>query len=254
MEAMLLALAAMAMQGSMRLVWRDEFNRNGLPDPKRWTYEKGYVRNQEEQFYTEGRRENARVESGRLIIEARRDGFEGHPVSSASLITKGKASWTYGRIEVRAKLPKGRGTWPAIWTLGDDIDTVGWPGCGEIDIMENVGFDPDMAHFTIHSTGLDGNGHEASSGRVEVPSLSDAFHVYTLDWTPERIEWRLDGRIVHVYAKAEPKGVKWVYDKPQYLMLNLAMGGAWGGQKGVDPAVYPAKFEVDYVRVYQRPK
>ena len=248
---MLLALAAMAVQGPWKLVWRDEFNRNGLPDPKKWAYEKGFVRNKEAQFYTEGRLENARVENGKLVIEARQDDFEGHPISSACLITKGRASWTYGRIEVRAKIPTGRGAWPAIWTLGDDAAD-GWPGCGEIDIMENVGFDPDAAHFTVHSTGLDGTGHESWGERTNVAGLSKAFHVYALEWTPERIEWKLDGKTVHVYAKAEPHGVKWVFDKPQYLMLNLAIGGAWGGQKGIDPAIYPCRYEIDYVRVYER--
>ena len=251
---MLLALAAMAVQGPWKLVWRDEFNRNGLPDPKRWTYEKGFVRNKEAQFYTEGRLENARVENGKLIIEARQDDFEGHPISSACLVTKGRASWTYGRIEVRAKLPKGRGVWPAIWTLGDDDAAVGWPGCGEIDIMENVGFDPDVVLATIHSTGPDGTGHEALSGKATIPNLAAAFHVFALEWTPDRIEWKSDDKTVHVYTKADPKGVKWVFDKPQYLLLNLAIGGSWGGQQGVDPALFPARYEIDYVRIYGRPK
>ena len=247
---MLLALATMvATQGSWRLVWRDEFNQGGRPDPKKWTYERGFVRNDEAQFYTDDRRENARVENGRLVIEARKDGFEGHPVSSASLTTKGLASWTYGRIEVRAKIPTGKGAWPAIWTLGDGGR---WPEDGEIDIMENVGMDPDRAVFTVHSTALDGKGKASWGTSTTVPHLASDYHVYSIEWGPGAIEWKLDGKTVHVYGKAEPHGVAWTFDKPQYLLLNLAIGGAWGGQQGVDDAIFPARYEIDYVRVYQR--
>ena len=245
---MLLA-TLLVLQGSWKLVWSDEFNRPGAPDPAKWGYEKGFVRNQEVQFYTEGRAENARVENGKLVIEARKDGFGGHPVSSASLTTQGKASWTYGKIEVRAKIPKGKGTWPAIWTLG----TGGrWPDDGEIDILENVGYEPNTAHFTVHSTKLDGTGHEGWCEGTEVPNLSAAFHTYTLEWTPEGMDWKLDGGLVHRYSKADPHGVKWTFDKPQYLILNLAIGGAWGGQQGIDESIYPSRFEIDYVRVYAK--
>ena len=246
---MLFALATMAMQGSWRLVWRDEFNRDGQPDPTKWGYEKGFVRNQEAQFYAEDRRENARVENGRLLIEARKDGFGGHPVSSASLTTQGKASWTYGRIEVRAKIPTGKGTWPAIWMLG----TGGrWPQDGEIDILENVGFDPNKAVFTVHSTKLDGTGHEGWGESITVPNLSAAYHVYSLEWSPSAMVWSVDGKVSHTYTKADPHGVAWIFDKPQYLLLNLAIGGAWGGQQGVDDSIFPARYEIDYVRVYQK--
>lgn len=249
---MLLALATLAMQGSWRMVWRDEFNRNGAPDPQKWGYEKGFVRNKEVQFYTDERRENARVEGGRLIVEARKDDFQGHPVSSASLTTKGKASWTYGRIEARAKIPTGKGTWPAIWMLGDDREGVGWPKCGEIDILENVGHDPDKAVFTVHSTKVGGEGHAQYGSALAVPGLPSAYHVYSVEWSPSAIVWSMDGKTVHTYSKADPHDVAWVFDKPQYLILNLAIGGSWGGQKGVDESIYPARFEVDYVRVYQK--
>ena len=246
---MLLALAMAATQGSWRLVWRDEFNGSGRPDPTKWGYEKGFVRNDEKQFYTDDRRENARVENGRLLIEARKDGFGGHPISSASLTTQGKASWTYGRIETRAKIPTGKGTWPAIWMLGDGGR---WPQDGEIDILENVGFDPNKAVFTVHSTKLDGTGHEGWGESVAIPNLPAAYHVYSLEWSPSAMVWSVDGKVDHTYTKADPHGVAWVFDKPQYLLLNLAIGGAWGGQQGVDDSIFPARYEVDYVRVYQR--
>lgn len=248
---MLLALATVAMQGSWKLVWRDEFNYDGPPDPAKWGYEKGFVRNKEAQYYTADRRENARVENGKLVIEARKDDFEGHPVSSASLTTQGHASWTYGRIEVRAKIPTGKGTWPAIWMLGDD-HADGWPKCGEIDILENVGFDPNEAVFTVHSTKPDGTGHAAWGESTTVPNLPAAYHVYAVEWSASAIVWSMDGKTVHVYSKADPHGVAWVFDKPQYLLLNLAVGGAWGGQQGIDDTIFPARYEIDYVRVYQR--
>lgn len=246
---MLLALVMATAQGSWRLVWRDEFNGSGRPDPTKWGYETGFVRNDEKQFYTEDRRENARVENGRLVVEARKDGFGGHPISSASLTTKGKASWTYGRIEVRAKIPTGKGTWPAIWMLGAGGR---WPEDGEIDILENVGFDPDKAVFTIHAPKKDGTGHGSWGEATTVPGLPAAYHVYSLEWGPGAIEWRLDGRVVHTFTKNDPHDVAWVFDRPQYLLLNLAIGGAWGGQQGVDDAIFPARYEIDYVRVYQR--
>jgi beta-glucanase (GH16 family) len=250
---MLATMLAMTMvQGSWRMVWRDEFNGSGRPDPKRWTFEKGFVRNNEVQYYTEDRPKNARIENGKLVIEARKDNFEGHPVSSASLTTQGRASWTYGRIEVRAKIPTGKGSWPAIWTLGDNITTAGWPKCGEIDILEAVGHEKDKAFFTVHSTKLDGTGHEGWGESAPLPNSGADFHTYAIEWSPDRIEWKLDGRTVHSYSKGDPHGVAWVFDKPQYLILNLAIGGAWGGQQGVDESIYPSRFEIDYVRVYQR--
>lgn len=250
---MLLAMATMAtmaMPGAWRLVWRDEFDKSGRPDPAKWGYEKGFVRNDELQFYTEDRRENARVEQGRLVIEARKDGFEGHPVSSASLTTRGKAAWTFGKIEVRARIPTGKGTWPAIWMLGAGGR---WPQDGEIDILEAVGHEKDKAFATIHSTKLGGTEHEAYGVSAFVPDLGKEFHTYALEWTTDQIVWTIDGKPVHRYAKADPHGVAWVFDKPQYLILNLAIGGSWGGQQGVDESIYPARFEVDFVRVYQKP-
>jgi beta-glucanase (GH16 family) len=232
------------------LQWADEFDGGPAPDPRIWSYEVGYVRNKEEQFYTSDRRDNARVENGRLMIEARRDGFEGHPITSASLHTAGKRPLRYGRIEVRAKIPTGRGTWPAIWTLGENRRDVGWPRCGEIDIMENVGFAPGVIHANIHTAAYN---HTRGTGRgshIDAGRPWDAFHVYAVEWWPDRLEFFLDDTRYFVYRKERDDEAVWPFDQPHYLILNLAIGGAWGGQKGVDPGIFPVTYEIDYVRYF----
>jgi len=229
-----------------KLVWSEEFNRPGQPDPSKWDYEVGFVRNHEAQYYTRNRAENAHVDGGHLTIEARKETFEKATVTSASLTSR--QSWTYGRIEVRAKIPTGRGTWPAIWMLGTNIKEVGWPACGEIDIMENVGFDPDKIHCTVHTR--DAAGKHASKGNsINADKPYDGFHVYAVDWTAKQMVFTYDGKVVLTYANDGTN--PWPFDKPQYLILNLAIGGEWGGQKGVDEAIFPSKYLVDYVRVYQ---
>ncbi len=228
------------------LVWSDEFNRPGQPDPAEWDREVGFIRNNEMQFYTRNRLENARVEGGHLTIEARKEEYENAHVTSASLTSR--QNWTYGRIEVRAKMPTGRGTWPAIWMLGNNIREVGWPACGEIDIMENVGFDPDHIYCTVHTQGADGK-HASKGGNIVAERPYDGFHLYAVDWDAHRMEFTYDGR--HVFTYENDGKNPWPFDKPQYLILNLAIGGAWGGQKGVDDTIFPSKFLIDYVRVYQ---
>ncbi len=244
------------------LVWHDEFNINGAPDPKKWDYEEGFERNNESQYYTRDRRENARVENGHLVIEARKEaitidrGGKPTPVqyTSASLITRGRASWTYGRIEVRAKLPAGRGTWPAIWTLGENIKTVGWPACGEIDIMEFVGHDPDTVHFNVHTKGFNHTKGNGRGSKAKLSEASTAFHTYMLEWSPEKLQFHLDGKPVFTCANDHTGPDSWPFDAPQYLLLNLAIGGSWGAQKGIDDSLFPHRFLIDYVRVYQKKK
>lgn len=248
-------LQAQSQPSYTKLVWADEFNNAGLPDPKNWTYEDGYVRNKELQFYTRNRAENAKVENGNLVITARNDSmrYNGQvmPITSASLITKGLHEWTYGRIEVRAKIPSSLGTWPAIWTLGSNLKEVGWPLCGEIDIMEHVGYMPDTLHFNVHTKKYN---HAIGTGRgtqVPAPQAYASYHVYAVEWFPDRIDWYLDGKQVFS-VKNDGTGVEaWPFDKPQYLILNLAFGGAWGGTRGVDYKSLPQQMLVDYVRVYQ---
>ncbi|MGA4643771.1 glycoside hydrolase family 16 protein [Limisphaera sp. 4302-co] len=262
---------AMAAPGSdWKLVWADEFDRPGLPDPTRWNYEEGFVRNRELQYYTVARTNNARVENGLLIIEAHKERFPNRrhrpdapperwqqsrqfaEYTSASLTTRDRASWTYGRFEIRARVPGGRGTWPAVWMLGTNITEVGWPACGEIDILEYVGHEPGIVHANVHTRGYNhvrGNGRGA---RLRVPDAETNFHTYALEWTPERLDFFVDDRKFFTLENDGTGADSWPFDAPQYLILNLAIGGAWGGQQGVDDSIFPCRFEIDYVRVYQR--
>ncbi len=229
-----------------KLVWSDEFNYKGLPDPAKWGYEVGFVRNHEPQFYTKARLENARVDGQNLVIEFRKDDFQGHPYSSASLTTRRKASWTYGRIEVKAQLPSGRGIWPAIWTLGN---TGGWPAGGEIDIMEHWGSNPNVVAVHVHT------GSEFSGPRKENPSKSltvddiyHKFHVYAVEWFPDHMDFFVDDDKYFTFKKDDSLGaLQWPFDKPQYLILNVAAESS-----GVDDAVLPQAMKIDYVRVYQK--
>jgi beta-glucanase (GH16 family) len=231
------------------LVWGDEFDIDGLPDELRWDYESGFVRNKERQFYTRRRAENARVEKGTLVIEARKEPYETAQYTSASLTSR--ASWRYGRVDVRAKLPAGRGTWPAIWTLGTNIRDVGWPACGEIDIMEHVGFDPGRIHANIHTTAYNHVKRTNKGNSIVVSKPDDDFHVYSTTWTSSQIETFVDGQRYFTFPKEEGGEAVWPFDNPQYLILNLAIGGTWGGQKGIDDGAFPARFVIDYVRVYR---
>ena len=264
-----LLMAASVYGSEWKLVWTDEFNNPGLPDPAKWNYEEGFIRNNEAQYYTRGRSENARVEDGMLIIEARKERFKnpGYDPSaqgdsrrsrefaeftSASLTTHGKASWNHGRIEVRAKLPPGRGTWPAIWTLGTNISQVSWPACGEIDIMEFVGFDPGVIHANIHTKKYNHLQKNGKGSQIKIPGASQDFHVYAVEWDAKQMDFFVDDKKYFTYTNEGSGQDAWPYDHDQYLILNLAIGGAWGGQKGIDESRFPQRYYIDYVRVYQR--
>ncbi len=246
-----------------RLVWSDDFSKDpdGLPDPTKWGYEEGFIRNHESQYYTKARLENARVEKGQLVIEARKENYVyddsvDHSTlpahyTSAALETIGKADWTYGRIEVRAKLPAGKGVWPAIWTLGSNINQpgVGWPRCGEIDIMELVGKQPGVIHGTIHYYA---NGKHVGKGtEIPIAHPESDFHVYSAEWTPDRIDIYVDDKKYNSFdlSLASNDGQN-PFRKPQYLILNLALGGDWGGP--IDDSIFPQRMTVDYVHIYQK--
>ncbi|MDQ8181863.1 family 16 glycosylhydrolase [Pelagicoccus sp. SDUM812005] len=238
-----------------QLVWSDEFEGEGLPNSQWWDFEVGYLRNNELQYYTAKRLENCRQENGHLIIEARNDHYQGNAVTSASLTSQRAASWTYGRIEARAKVAPGRGTWPAIWMLGDNIGEVGWPHCGEIDIMEFVGYDPDTVHGTVHTTSYNHIQNTARGGSIDYDDLTQAMHTYAVEWEPEEIRFYVDDVLYYTFTNdGQGNDATWPFHRPQHLKLNLAIGGDWGGAFGVDPSLYPTQFLIDYVRVYQRPE
>jgi len=251
-----------------KLIWSDEFDKDGLPDPAKWDYEEGLVRNEEAQYYTRERLENARVENGMLVIEGRKEQFknkaykpgstawktknENAEYTAASIITRGKFSVTYGRIEARAKIPQGLGTWPAIWMLGDTRNTgKGWPVCGEIDIMEFVGKEPDKIHGTVHFSKA--GKHKSNGGKLTTEKPFDDFHIYAIEWDTEKIDFYFDDKKYHSFklSDAEEGGYN-AFRNPFYILLNFAIGGQWGGK--IDDSILPQKFLVDYIRVYQRAK
>ena len=242
-----------------QLVWSDEFKYRGLPDPAKWSYDVGGHGwgNKELQYYTERRAENARVEKGVLVIEARRDRWQEHEYTSARLVSKSKGDWTYGRFEVKAKLPSGRGTWPAIWMLPTAKDYGGWPNGGEIDIMEHVGFDPGVVHASIHTKAYNHTIHTEKTARVNVSDVSSKFNVYAVEWTPNEIRGFVNDQHYFTFknerlTNTEADFRQWPFDKPFHLLLNIAVGGNWGGAQGVDERIWPQRMEIDYVRVYQR--
>ncbi len=246
-----------AKPANWKLVWSDEFDKDGLPDPAKWEYDidrnKQGWHNNELQYYAKARPENTRVANGKLIITARREAlsaapdYGGQAYTSGRLFTRGKADWTYGFFEIRAKLPCGLGTWPAIWTLG----TKGaWPDDGEIDIMEHVGKKPGEVLGTIHTAAYNWTLQTQKSATTRVEDACAAFHNYQLTWTANEIAVGVDDKIFFRIANpGDGDRRKWPYNDPQYLLLNVAIGGDLGGP--VDDAIFPVQMEVDYVRIYQ---
>ncbi len=236
-------------------VWADEFDKDGLPDPAKWTYDTGGHGwgNRELQYYTANRAENALMKGGMLLITARKGDLEGKAYTSARMVSK--AGWKYGYIEIRAKLPKGRGTWPALWMLPVSRWEKGgtrWPLCGEIDIMEHVGYDEGVVHGTVHTQAYNHVAGTQKGKQVTVADATSEFHVYALDWKPDGMEILVDGKAYFSFAN-EGKGKEvWPFDEPFRLLMNIAVGGNWGGRKGVDEAVYPQEMAIDYVRVYEK--
>jgi len=264
LAAFLLALptsvSSPADKGQWSLVWSDEFNgRNTTIDATKWVIETGGggFGNDELEYYT-ARPQNVQVRHGHLIIEAFQEKYTGpdgvtRDYTSARLKTQTKFSQAYGRFEARIKIPRGQGLWPAFWLLGVDIDRIGWPDDGEIDIMENVGKEPSAVHGTIHGPGYSGaGGISASYSLPHGLRFADHFHVFAVEWEPEVIRFYTDGQR---YATRTPKdlpgGKKWVFDHPFFIILNVAVGGNWPGNPD-SSTVFPQTMLVDYVRVYRR--
>jgi len=237
------------------LVWSDEFNYTGLPDSTKWTYQVGGHGwgNHEKQYYTRARTENARVENGMLIIEARKENWDTMKYTSTRLVTQGKHDWLYGRFEIRARLPYGVGTWPAIWMMPSQktYGNGGWPDNGEIDIMEHVGFDQDVIHSTTHTKKYYFRINTQRTAIIKVDNVSGSFHNYAIEWYPDRILGFVDDTLYFTSPNDGTGWEAWPFDRPFYLIMNIAVGGDWGGQKGVDDSIWPQRLEVDYVRVYQ---
>ncbi len=239
------------------LVWSDEFDGYSV-NLDDWTFETGSWGwgNNELQNYTDG--ENAEVKNGNLIITARKTGSFGTQnvgeYTSTRMITKGKQEFLYGRIEMRAKMPKGKGTWAAFWMLGANISEVGWPKCGEIDIMEYVGYDKDIQNGAIHNGSSYGN--TINKDKTMIFGMEGGFHTYGVIWDSSSIKFYVDDvkNVFYTYKPDVYNDDTWPHDKPHFLLLNLAIGGNWGGLEGVDDTIFPTDYIIDYVRVYQNPK
>lgn len=230
---------------SWKLVWSDDFDYSGLPDTSKWVNEVGFIRNNELQYYTSGRLENAVVDNGNLLIIGRKEAFDSAGYTSASLTTYGKQSWVYGKIDARIKLPKGQGIWPAFWMLGENIQEVGWPRCGEIDIMEHIN-NEDILYGTLHWH----NQKHVSDGQKTLCDVAK-FHNYSVEWDKDSINWYLDGTKYHGVSIKDSINNTEEFHKPFYVILNLAIGGNWPKNPD-ETTIFPDTVFVDYVRVYQK--
>lgn len=242
--------------GTWHLVWNDEFEYIGLPDSSKWSYDtegnSWNWGNNEAQHYTSNDSANAYVEDGLLTITARIDSMGDKRYTSARLITKEKGDWLYGRFEIKAKLPTGIGTWPAIWMLPSDWEYGGWPSSGEIDIMENVGYDPDTIIGSAHTKSYNHMIGTHKNAKIYVPSSYNDFHVYSLEWEENEYRVYVDDELYFTFNNEDKSFEEWPFDKRFHLLINLAIGGNWGGQKGIDDSLFPHKFQIDYVRVYKK--
>ncbi len=240
------------------LVWSDEFDYEGAPDETKWGYDTGGSGwgNNELQYYTEG--ENVTVADGVMTIEARKEDKGQREYTSTRLVSRGKGDWLYGKFEICAKLPKGKGTWPAIWMLPTDWKYGDWPASGEIDIMEHVGYDQNRIHGSVHTKSYYHSIGTQKTKSIMVDDVSEEFHVYALEWLPDKIIVSVDGEAYFEFEptkyKTNPTFEEWPFDKRMHLLINFAVGGNWGGARGVDESIYPQEFVIDYVRVYQSPQ
>lgn len=250
------AQAKSVSEEAYELVWQDEFNYSGLPDSTKWIYDTegndaGWGNN-EAQHYTVKRLENAKVENGILNVTAQKEDFKNKKYTSARLVSK--ADWKYGRIETRAKLPAGRGTWAAIWMMpgGWTFNDGNWPNIGEFDIMEHVGHDAGVIHASAHSKDYQWQTGTQQTDTIHISDATETFHSYIWEWTPTVVKAYVDDQLYFEYKNEGLGETKWPYEKPFYLILNVAVGGAWGSLEGIDEDAFPQTMEVDYVRIYQK--
>ena len=231
-------------------LWQDNFDGTGV-DGSKWSFDVGGSGwgNNELQYYTSG--SNSRIENGSLVIEARKEAVSGREYTSTRLVSKGKGDWQYGRFEVRAKLPKGRGTWPAIWMLPSENAYGTWPASGEVDIMEHVGYDPENINFSIHTTAFNHNRNTQKTAVKKVAGAMDGFHTYRCDWTPYAIRGFVDDVLYFEFINGNNGFTEWPFNKKFHMILNVAVGGNWGGAQGVDNTIFPARMDIDYVKVFK---
>lgn len=244
-----------------KLTWQDEFDQadGSAPDPKKWTFSTGGGGwgNDELEYHT-NRLENAHIEKGNLVIIAREENYTGpdgvtRNYTSARMKTQGRFAQAYGRFEARIKIPEGQGIWPAFWMLGDDMSSVGWPKCGEIDVMENIGREPAVVHGSIHGP-LEGKKASDLTSSFSLPSgarFADDFHLYAVEWEPKEVRFYVDEKLFSTFTPQSPGGGPWVFDHPFFVILNVAVGGDWPGNPDATTK-FPKKMLVDYVRVYTR--
>ncbi|HEY0046230.1 MAG TPA: glycoside hydrolase family 16 protein [Flavobacterium sp.] len=234
-------------QTARKLIWEENFDGKAL-DEKTWNFEMGDGcpncgwGNNERQLYT---RENHQVDNGMLTITAKKDGDK---YTSTRITTKDKKEFQCGRFEARAKLPVGHGIWPAFWMLGANISEVGWPKCGEIDILEYVGREPDMVFTSLHTK--DSHGNTINTKKTKFEDIEEGFHVYAAEWTKEKIDFFVDGKLVYTFNPEQRTEDVWPFNQPFYIIVNMAIGGNFGGPE-VDDKIFPQQFIIDYIRVYQ---
>jgi len=231
------------------IIFFDHFDEGDQPNKAYWNIDVGGsgFGNNEDQFYTD-RLENVYLKDSMLHIVARKEVYEHRNYTSAKITTRNKVSFKYGSFEVKMKLPKGLGTWPAFWFLGDNIKEVGWPACGEIDLMEYVGKDPDTIHFSLHSKNYNHTKFNNLHLKKEFKNISDDFHIYRLDWDSKGFKYYLDSELIFTAEKGDKQGEgDWPFDAPFFMIINLAIGGNWGGK--IDDSIFPVEFIVDYVKV-----
>ena len=247
-----------AQKAFTKLVWADEFNITGKPDTAKWSYDIGRGcpqlcgwGNNELQYYTD-RTENARIENGKLIIEVLKEKMNDAAYTSSRLVSKNKGDWEYGRFEIMAKIPAGKGMWPAIWMLPTNWEYGGWPKSGEIDIMENVGYWPDSVIGTVHTGAYNGSLGTQKGNGIKKPLASSTVHLYEMEWTPDVVSLYVDRQKYFEFKNDQLANTDtWPFNKKFHLLLNVAVGGNWGGKYGVDDSIFPQRMEIDYIRVYQ---
>jgi len=243
--------ASISVKTDTSLLWADEFNGSGAPNSANWTHEIGTGSNGwgngEHQYYTD-RLENSKVENGVLKITAKAESYSGSNYTSARLISLNKFEFTYGRIDIRAKLPEGDGTWPALWLLGADIKTVGWPACGEIDIMEHWGFNPGKVSSATHTPACHGGCGNVKVGETTLDDYASEFHVYSMEWSKDELRFLIDDEYKYSYNPSTKNDETWPFNKPHFIILNIAMGASWFD---VDPNFVESTMEIDYIRVYK---